>query len=64
MRLDIFEGSLQGKYLGTFDSEKRNPPKKGEMLSLLRRPVTRVKVEDCKPQRYPGYFAVIVKVLP
>jgi hypothetical protein len=65
MMLDVFEGSVQGKWLGLFASDEPEPPKPRKTIYLKSWRGVSWKVKSCVQQRHNGQpvnsYLVIVK---
>ncbi len=61
MQLEVYEEFSNGKFMGVFTSDKEEPPKRGEELSLGKNLRTRVK--QCDETRQKGTYRIIVKRL-
>jgi hypothetical protein len=64
--LDIFEGSVQGKWLGLFANDKPEPPKPGQTIQLKSWRGVSWKVKTCVQQRHNGrpvdsYLVIVEK---
>ena len=54
MRLDVFEDSVRGKWLGLFANDQTEPPKPGQTIQLKSRRGISWRVKTCVQQRHNG----------